>query len=179
MANPATTFCGFYVQAPDPYPDPNAFYTPFRADPLIQLGTIFNTIESSTYPLMLLMNSTEHHPIVAVAPFSPQVLPGATAPADKYVFAGDISDAGALPALVTMMNARFHLTDNVDILVAADLDGAWAILPAGEELLPVPGAVANTARTKEDTHGNACTPPVCRNHTRSLHQWVLNLEMDA
>ena len=111
MANPATTFRGFYAQAPDPYPDPNAFYAPFRADPLIQPGTIFNTIESHTYPLMLLMNSTEHRPIVAVAPFSPQVLPGT----DKYVFAGDISDAGALPAMVTIMNARFHLTDNVDV----------------------------------------------------------------
>ena len=97
---------------------------------------------------MLLMNSTEHHPIVAVAPFSPQVLPGAAAPANKYGFAGDISDAGALPALVTIMNARFHLTDNVDVLVAADLDGAWVILPAGEELLPVPGAVVNTEQRR-------------------------------
>ena len=35
-------------------------YTPFQADPLIQLGIVFNTIESRTYPLMLLMNSTNH-----------------------------------------------------------------------------------------------------------------------
>ena len=45
--------------------------------------------------------------------------------------------------MVTITNARFHLTDNVNILVGADLDGAWAILPAGKELLPVPGAVVN------------------------------------
>ena len=32
--------------------------------------------------------------------------------------------------------------------IGADLDGAWAILPAGEELLPVPGAVVNTEQRR-------------------------------
>ena len=94
------------------------------------------------------MNSTDHRPAVAVAPFSPQVLPGSAAPVDKYAFAGDISDASALLALVTLTHARFHLTDNVDVLVAADMTAAWAALPLGEQLLPVPDAANNTEQKR-------------------------------
>ena len=64
------------------------------------------------------------------------------------MFAGDISNAGALPALVALTNARFHLKDNVNVLVAADMTATWAALPMGEQLLPVPDAANNTEQKR-------------------------------
>ena len=148
MANPVSSFCDYYRVNPDPYPDAAAFYTPFRADPAVLPATIINSLESPTYPIALLMAGTDHRPLAAVAPFSPVALPGMGAAANKYVFVGDVSANGALPALVSLTNNCFHLTDNVDVLAAAELAAAWAALPAGEDRLPPPAAGANVEQKR-------------------------------
>jgi hypothetical protein len=97
MANLNRNFRSYYHDTPDPYTGEDAFYNPFRADPAVQLDTIVNSLKSSTYPLAVLMASTNHQPVLVVALFSPPALPGAAATANKLAFAGDISPNGALP----------------------------------------------------------------------------------
>ncbi len=109
--------------------------TTFCSDPSVQPATIVYSLKSNTYSVGVLMASSDHSPVLAVAPFSPPALPGAMATANKYAFAGDVSLTGALPALVVLMNNYFHLTDNVNVLVQANAAAAWAALPAGQELL--------------------------------------------
>ena len=48
-ANPISNFHNFYHLNPDPYPDAATFYTPFRADLAVLLGTIINSLKSCTY----------------------------------------------------------------------------------------------------------------------------------
>ena len=143
MANLNRNFREYFHNVADPYPTVESFYNPFRADPAVQPATIVNSLESNTYPLALLMAGSDHNPVLVVAPFSPPALPGAAVAANKYACAGDISPNGALPALVQISNACFHLTDNVDVLVQGDMGAAWAALPVGALTLDPPAAGAN------------------------------------
>ena len=76
------------------------------------------------------------------------VLLGVANTANKYAFVGDFSANGTLPGLVTMTNNCFHLMDNVDILVAAEVGTAWMALSSEEELIPVLGVGTNVEQKR-------------------------------
>jgi hypothetical protein len=48
-----------------------------------------------------------------------------------------------LAALVSITNACFHLTNNVDVCAQVDAAAAWTALPTGEALLDPPAAGDN------------------------------------
>jgi len=169
MANLIRTFLDYYRNVTDPYPDEDTFYHPFRSDPAVQPATIVNSLESNTYSVAVLMASSDHTPVLAVAPFSPPALPGAAAAANKYAFAGDVSPTGALPALVVLTNNCFHLTDNVSVRVQADAAAAWAALPAGQELLDPPAAGANAENVR-----TRMAMPLCHQFAAPIFQAYIN-----
>ena len=75
-------------------------------------------------------------PILVIAPFAPASLPGVAGATDRYAFAGDVTDQGALPPLIRLTSKAFHLTDNTAVLPSDDMADAWAALGADENYLP-------------------------------------------
>jgi len=105
-------------------------------------ANLIGILESTIYPLPLLLSGTDHRLLVAIAPFAPTALPG-QAPADgKYVLCGDVTANGVLPSLVRVTNQSFHQMAAVPVLVRGDVATAWTALPAGENLLEIPDAAA-------------------------------------
>jgi len=150
MADPIATFRRYFQMAANPYMDLATLYGSFEAVPALQPAGILATTESLAYPLPLLMANNNHVPILAIAPFSARVLPGAVAPVNKFAFAGDVSAEGSLPSLVAVTAACFHLTDNVPVLPRTDIEAAWTALPVADNVLPVPLVADNPemARTR-------------------------------
>jgi hypothetical protein len=69
MANLIRTFLDYYRNVADPYPDEDTpFYHPFCSDPAVQLATIVNSLERNAYFVAVLMASSDHSPVFAVAP---------------------------------------------------------------------------------------------------------------
>lgn len=145
MADAIATFGRFYETAPDPYAPRGAVLTPFvpaagAAAPAALLGSLAST----TYPVMLLMSSTDHRPVLAIAPFAGDTLPGVAAPNNRYAFSSDVSAAGNLPGLLEVTAECFHQVQGVNVLQRADVAAAWAALAAGAlNLPPVPAGAAN------------------------------------
>lgn len=141
MADPVTTFRGYYNTTPDPYAAPADVYATYLiAHPLGPAGLLAAS-ESAQYPTLLVM-ATEgtHMPQVALAPFSGVTLPGVAPPVDKYAFTGDVSAEGALPSLLLLDATPFHRSGAVDVRPEADITTAVAALPAGQRVLDVPAA---------------------------------------
>ena len=144
MANPATTFRGFFVAAQNPFVPPEAQYTGFEAVPAIQPQGILASLESSQYPSVLLASRSDEAPAIYLAPFAAATLPGVAPPTNKYAFYGDFSQAGNPPALLSVTPTFFHLSPNMNVLAAGDVAAAWTALPAGENVLAPPGPGDNT-----------------------------------
>ena len=71
---------------------------------------LMSALESTVYPLPLLLSSPDHRPLVAVAAFAQAALPGLAPANGKLMFCGDIATTGVLPGLVQLINQSFHQT---------------------------------------------------------------------
>ena len=134
-----STFRAYFAHRANPYANRGDLHTAYRADATAgQPATLLGQSASTTYPLPLLLSSeTMEAPILVIAPFAPASLPGVTGATDRYAFAGDVTDQGALPPLIRLTSEAFHLTDNTAVLPSDDMADAWAVLGADENYLAV------------------------------------------
>jgi hypothetical protein len=144
MTNPATTFEEFFGAVANPYVPGEVQYYGFAPQPALQPQGILQSLESASYPSVLIAATTNITPILYLAPFAAATLPGVVPPVNKTAYMEDFSQAGNPPALVTVTRSYFHLSGNVSTVVVGDVGAAWMALPAGDDFLPPPAAGANT-----------------------------------
>jgi hypothetical protein len=155
MANLLQTFADYYDTIANPYDEPEALFEGFAPDPTLQLANLYTSMESTTYPLLLLVVTTEHQLLVILLPFSLAMLPGLPALASKLGLVGDVSDNGTLPTLVTVENNWFHLSETVYVLPRDDIEPAWMATVVGTLLLDAQVAGVNNT---EQVRSRQVTP---------------------
>ena len=142
MANPIATFGSYFQDLEDPYDPIGSLYTAFAVGGQ-NPAQLMASIKSSIYPLPLLLAGMDHAPLVAVAPFSRTVLPGADGGNLRFAFCRDVTGQGALPGLVTIDNAVFHQAAAVPVLAREDMEAAFAALAATKAGSPRIGRAAS------------------------------------
>jgi hypothetical protein len=60
MANPLRSFAEYFDTITNLYDEPKALFEGFAPDPALQLVNLYTSAESITYPLPLLVATTEH-----------------------------------------------------------------------------------------------------------------------
>jgi hypothetical protein len=156
MADPYATFVAYFQHEPDPYLPLGSVLTPFLPG-ANQPAELLANCASLAYPLPLLMAGTDHRPLLTVAPFAPDALPGMAVAARKYGFLGDVTEAGQLPGLVSLEATCFHQAPAVEVLTRGDVMAAWTTLPAlsdnlGAPIAPAAPAVGAAAPAPPATH---------------------------
>jgi hypothetical protein len=159
MANPYSTFVEFFHQEVDPYAPRGAVLTNFDMGAGARTpAQLFADCSSMAYPLPLLMAGADGQPVIGIAPFIVNTLPGLNLAQTKYGFMGDMSPQGQLPGLVEITAECFHQTNVATVLQRADAMAAFQALAAGDTILPVPGAAAPV------TAGARCK--LCQSHAK-------------
>jgi hypothetical protein len=166
MANPLCSFAKYFNTIANPYAEPKALFEGFAPNPALQLANLFTSAESITYPLPLLVVTTDHQPLVIISPFSLATLPGLPPLASKLGLVGDVSDSGTLPMIVTVENDWFHLADNMHVLPRDDIEQAWEAAAAGALLLDAQVASMNDAKQVCSCH----MMPIPHEHVAALLQ---------
>lgn len=128
----------------NPYPTAGGVLTNFSPASGCTPAELYGSCSSDASPLPLLLAGPGHRPIVLVAPFLADSLPGTATPPQKVALVGDITGRGQIPGLLEVTNNIFHRTGNVTVLTNGDVLAAFQGLAADEVLLPVPGAVPAT-----------------------------------
>jgi hypothetical protein len=145
MANPLCSFAKYFDTVTNLYDEPEALFEGFAPNAALQPANLYTLAESVTYPLPLLVATTEHQPLVVLSPFSLATLPGLPPLASKLGLVGDVSASGTLPTIVTVDNDWFHLSENVYVLPRDDVEQAWAAVVVGALLLDTQVAGTNNA----------------------------------
>jgi hypothetical protein len=164
MANPLRSFAKYFNTIANPYDEPEALFEGFAPDAALQLANLYTLAESITYPLPLLVATTEHQPLVVLSPFSLAMLPGLPPLASKLGLVGDVSASGTLPTIITVENDWFHLSENVYVLPRDDMEQAWVAVAAGTLLLDAQVAGTNNAEQVR----SRCMMPIPHKHVVAL-----------
>lgn len=139
MAHPLSNFVEYFAEENDPYHPLGAVLTNFSPLSRRMPAELYWSCSSAAYPLPLLMAGANHCPIVVLAPFAIDALPGSVEPPGKFGFIGDISACGKVPGLLETTNAMFHHTGNITILERGEAMAVFQALPYGQIILPVAG----------------------------------------
>jgi hypothetical protein len=164
MANPLRSFAKYFHTVANLYDEPKALFEGFAPNAALQPANLYTSAESITYPLPLLVVTTEHHPLVVLSPFSLTTLPGLPPLASKLGLVGDVSASGTLPTIVTVDNDWFHLSKNIYVLPRDDVEQAWAVVAAGMLLLDAQVAGMNNAEQVRSCH----VTPILHEHVVAL-----------
>jgi hypothetical protein len=90
-SNPATTFEEFFGTVANQYVPHEAQYYGFAPQPALQPQGILQSLESASYPSVLIAAMTNKTPILYLAPFAVATLLGVVPPVNKTAYMGDFS----------------------------------------------------------------------------------------
>ena len=123
------TFEQLLVTSPDPYvANPDALLTAFEANnPPSPETCEGRALNASHCQLYLIADSVTNRPIVAIAPFRYQSLPGVAAPHanQSFAFWGDVDAQMPIPTIIRFERTRFHLVNNVRVPTIANMAAEW------------------------------------------------------
>ena len=156
-----TTFTEWYGNKPDPYGDPAQLLQPFRAEPHLLEGTC-TSMTTTTYPLPLLVNGQDGLPHVVLMPFNENTLPGQPM-GSKYGLVGDVSNTGALPALIVIPRTWFQLSSYQAVPAVNQMTGLWNVRYANELHL-APATIGVDGATNIRTRSARTDRPTDPNH---------------